>query len=215
MNKSESGREFHVTGSPPLTILATFTVPAPISVAVRLRRVWYRSAAPIVASKGLHLSSVPKVVDLFMSPRTPRTSNWSLATLRRPLRYAKMTVASPGRTRIAAARRAASAHARRDSCVRRWGFACSWILALRASFYMPKAEYPAFPGARAARMMHLLQVYDTAQLRGYPRIVREYLVYSAFSLRHVRWGVGGIKVTPPPISVAVRLRGVCPQPESY
>ena len=26
---------------PPLTILATFTVPAPISVAVRLRRVWY------------------------------------------------------------------------------------------------------------------------------------------------------------------------------
>ena len=124
-----------------------------------------------------------------------------LATLtshgRRPLRYAKITVASPGRTRIAAARRAASAHARRDSCVRRWGFACSWILALRASFYMPKAEYPAFPGARAARMMHLLQVYDTAQLRGYPRIVREYLVYSAFSLRHVRWGVGGIKVTPP------------------
>ena len=114
MNKSESGREFHVTGSPPLTILATFTVPAPISVAVRLRRVWYRSAAPIVASKGLHLSSVPKVVDLFMSPRTPRTSNWSLATLRRPLRYAKMTVASPGRTRIAAARRAAPAHARRD-----------------------------------------------------------------------------------------------------
>ena len=109
-----------------------------------------------------------------------------------------MTVASPGRSRIAAARRAATAHARRDSCVRRWGFACSWILALRASFYMPKAEYPAFPGARAARMMHLLQVYDTAQLRGYPRIVREYLVYSAFSLRHVRWGVGGIKVTPPP-----------------
>ena len=71
---------------PPLTILATFTVPAPISVAVRLRRVWYRSAAPIVASKGLHLSSVPKVVDLFMSPRTPRTSNRSLAMLRRPLR---------------------------------------------------------------------------------------------------------------------------------
>ena len=99
---------------PPLTILATFTVPAPISVAVRLRRVWYRSAAPIVASNGLHLSSVPKVVDLFMSPRTPRTSNWSLATLRRPLRYAKMTVASPGRTRISAARRAASAHARRE-----------------------------------------------------------------------------------------------------
>jgi hypothetical protein len=99
---------------PPLTILATFTVPAPISVAVRLRRVWYRSAAPIVASKGLHLSSVPKVVDLFMSPRTPRTSNRSLATLRRPLRYAKMNVASPGRTRIAAARRAASAHARRE-----------------------------------------------------------------------------------------------------
>ena len=98
----------------PLTILATFTVPAPISVAVRLRRVWYRSAAPIVASKGLHLSSVPKVVDLFMSPRTPRTSNRSLAMLRRPLRYAKMTVASPDRTRIAAARRAASAHARRD-----------------------------------------------------------------------------------------------------
>ena len=98
----------------PLTILATFTVPAPISVAVRLRRVWYRSAAPIVASKGLHLSSVPKVVDLFMSPRTPRTSNRSLAMLRRSLRYAKMTVASPGRTRIAAARRAASAHARRD-----------------------------------------------------------------------------------------------------
>jgi hypothetical protein len=29
--------------------------------------------------------------------------------------------------------------------------------------------------------MHLLQVYDTAQLRGYIRIVREYLVYSAFS----------------------------------
>ena len=99
---------------PPLTILATFTVPAPISVAVRLRRVWYRSAAPIVASKGLHLSSVPKVVDVFMSPRTPRTSNRSLATLRRPLRYAKMNVASPGRTRIAAARRAASAHARRE-----------------------------------------------------------------------------------------------------
>ena len=99
---------------PPLTILATFTVPAPISVAVRLRRVWYRSAAPIVASNGLHLSSVPKVVDLFMSPRTPRTSNRSLAMLRRSLRYAKMTVASPGRTRIAAARRAASAHARRD-----------------------------------------------------------------------------------------------------
>ena len=99
---------------PPLTILATFTVPAPISVAVRLRRVWYRSAAPIVASNGLHLSSVPKVVDLFMSPRTPRTSNWSLATLRRPVRYAKMTVASPGRTRISAARRAASAHARRE-----------------------------------------------------------------------------------------------------
>ena len=98
----------------PLTILATFMVPAPISVAVRLRRVWYRSAAPIVASKGLHLSSVPKVVDLFMSPRTPRTSNRSLAMLRRPLRYAKMTVASPDRTRIAAARRAASAHARRD-----------------------------------------------------------------------------------------------------
>ena len=131
---------------PPLTILATFTVPAPISVAVRLRRVWYRSAAPIVASNGLHLSSVPKVVDLFMSPRTPRTSNWSLATLRRPLRYAKMTVASPGRSRIAAARRAATAHARRDSCVRRWGFACSWILALRASFYMPKARVSRISG---------------------------------------------------------------------
>ena len=69
---------------PPLTILATFTVPAPISVAVRLRRVWYRSAAPIVASNGLHLSSVPKV-DLFMSPRAPRTSNRSLAMLRRSL----------------------------------------------------------------------------------------------------------------------------------
>ena len=34
---------------------------------------------------------------------------------------------------------------------------------------------------RAAQVMHLLQVYDTAQLRGYIRIVREYLVYSAFS----------------------------------
>ena len=77
-------RQYH--NDPPLTILATFTVPAPISVAVRLRRVWYRSAAPIVASNGLHLSSVPKVVDLFMSPRTPRTSNRSLAMLRRPLR---------------------------------------------------------------------------------------------------------------------------------
>ena len=108
------GRYTTAHNDPPLTILATFTVPAPISVAVRLRRVWYRSAAPIVASNGLHLSSVPKVVDLFMSPRTPRTSNWSLATLRRPLRYAKMTVASPGRTRISAARRAASAHARRE-----------------------------------------------------------------------------------------------------
>ena len=53
----------------PLTILATFTVPAPISVAggsagfgiVAQLRLWL---------KGLHLSSVPKVVDLFMSPRT-------------------------------------------------------------------------------------------------------------------------------------------------
>ena len=69
-------RQYH--NDPPLTILATFTVPAPISVAVRLRRV--------VTSKGLHLSSVQKVVDLFMSPRTPRTSNRSLAMLRRPLR---------------------------------------------------------------------------------------------------------------------------------
>ena len=41
--------------------------------------------------------------------------------------------------------------------------------------------------------MHLLPVYDTAQLRCYIRIVREYLVYSAFSRRHVRWG-GGLSV---------------------
>ena len=60
MNKSESGREFHVTGSPPLTILATFTVPAPISVAMRLRRVWYRSAAQIAASEGVAFVLSPK-----------------------------------------------------------------------------------------------------------------------------------------------------------
>ena len=44
------------------TILATFTVPAPISVAVTLRRVWYRSAAPIVASR----------VALVLSPKSRR-----------------------------------------------------------------------------------------------------------------------------------------------
>ena len=45
---------------PPLTILATFTVPAPISVAVRLRRVWYRSAAQIAASEGVVFVLSPK-----------------------------------------------------------------------------------------------------------------------------------------------------------
>ena len=46
---------------------------------------------------------------------------------------------------------------------------------------MLKSRVFRIPGARAAQVMHLLQVYDTAQLRCYILIVREYLVYSAFS----------------------------------
>ena len=46
---------------------------------------------------------------------------------------------------------------------------------------MLKSRVPRISGRSGSQVMHLLPVYDTAQLRcRYIRIVREYLVYSAF-----------------------------------
>ena len=97
----------------PLTILATFTVPAPISVAVRLRRVWYRSAAQIAASEGVVFVLSPKSRRFIYVPRTPRTSNRSCDA------KTDTTIRPDDRSfarsyRVAAARRTAFAHARRD-----------------------------------------------------------------------------------------------------
>ena len=95
------------------TILATFTVPAPISVAVTLRRVWYRSAAPIVASR----------VALVLSPKSRRfiyvaAYAENLESVSRDAKTAT-TIRQDDRSfarsyQVATARGSASAHARRD-----------------------------------------------------------------------------------------------------
>ena len=97
------------------TILATFTVPAPISVAVTLRRVWYRSAAPIVASR-LALVLCPKsrrfiYVAAYAENLESVSRDAKTATT---IRQDDRSFARSYQDRIAAARRAASAHARRD-----------------------------------------------------------------------------------------------------
>ncbi len=137
--------------------------PAPISVAVTLRRVWYRSAAPIVASR----------VALVLSPKSRRfiyvaAYAENLESVSRDAKTAT-TIRQDDRSFARSYQDSSRAGQLLRTpgeilCVRRWGFDCSWILALRASFFMLKS--------RVAQVMHLLQVYDAAQLRGYPRIVR-------------------------------------------
>ena len=81
---------------------------------MRLRRVWYRSAAQIAASEGVVFVLSPKSRRFIYVAAYAENLELVSRDAKTATRYAKMTVASPGRTRIAAARRAASAHARRE-----------------------------------------------------------------------------------------------------
>ena len=131
-------RSSSVHNDPPLTILATFTVPAPISVAMRLRRVWYRSAAQIAASEGVAFVLSPKSRRFIYVPRTPRTSNRSCDA------KTDTTIRPDDRSfarsyRVAAARRTAFAHARRDFVRTKVGIHLSLDLCARC-FFMLKSS---------------------------------------------------------------------------